>query len=67
MINGERKIKMSKKKIKKLQEAPKTSTKVLTCYCEHEFQDSQYGKMRRMCNAIANGGYRCTVCGKDVN
>lgn len=58
---------MSKKKMKKLQEGPKTSIKVLKCYCTSEFQDKRYGKMKRLCNITARDGvYRCTVCGKDV-
>lgn len=59
---------MSKKKMAKLNQAPQTSTKVLSCYCESEFQDKRYGKTKRVCNTTARDGvYRCTVCGKDVN
>jgi len=47
---------MSKKKLKKLNEAPKTSTKI-----------KEYGKMKRLCNETAiEGVYVCTVCGKEV-
>lgn len=35
------------------------------CYCENEFQDKKYGKKMRVCNETTNG-YRCTVCGKDI-
>lgn len=33
----------------------------------HPFQDQTYGNKMRVMNPTAkNGGYRCTVCGKDV-
>lgn len=38
---------------------------VKRCYCENAFQDEKYGKGMRVCNKTANG-YRCTVCGKDI-
>ena len=51
-----------------MNEAPKTSTRILPCYSESKFQDDMYGKMKRLCNTTARDGvYRCTVCGKDVN
>ena len=56
---------MTKKK--KLKEGPKTSTKVLTCYCEHKFQDDRYGKKKRLFNRTGKDGeWRCTVCGKNL-
>jgi len=43
--------------------------KVLVCDCENEWQDSHYGKGKRLHNPmVANHkliGYRCTVCGKE--
>ena len=45
-------------------------TKVLKCKCQHEFQDSVYGKGYRVFNECMSGakvtGYRCTVCGNTV-
>ena len=41
-------------------------TKVKSCTCQHEFQDSVYGKGRRVHNKTNGNGrpeYRCTVCG----
>ena len=37
------------------------------CDCESKFQDEKYGKGMRIHNERAgkNGGYRCTVCGKE--
>lgn len=42
-------------------------TKILTCTCLHDFQDSRYGFLKRVHNfarkAFAgDGGWRCTVC-----
>ena len=36
------------------------------CTCEHEYQDSKYGKQMRVHN-FGNGKevWRCTVCGKE--
>ncbi len=40
-------------------------TKIMKCYCKHEFQDSRYGKQNRVYNKTKDDGiYRCTVCGK---
>lgn len=40
---------------------------IKTCTCEHKFQDEKYGRFMRIHNPRAgkNGGYRCTVCGKE--
>jgi len=43
-------------------------TEVLTCTCQHEYQDKKYGKGMRVHNkAAGNKGtekkWRCTVCG----
>ncbi len=42
------------------------STKIVHCSCTHEFQDSVYGKGRRVANRTASipVTYRCTVCAK---
>ena len=42
--------------------------KILTCSCEHEYQDKLYGKHKRVHNQTKkqNGEvYRCTVCSKE--
>jgi len=47
------------------------NTKVALCTCNHPWQDSKYGKNRRLHNRCAGGGvkgiggrgWRCTVCG----
>jgi len=36
-------------------------TKILTCDCNHKFQDRTYGKNKRIHNSTAKG-WRCTVC-----
>lgn len=36
------------------------------CFCVHAWQDRKYGHGHRVCNEKKSGGYRCTVCGKDV-
>ena len=46
--------------------------KVLTCTCNSEFQDREYGRGNRVHNPMTKGsghslqflGFRCTVCGK---
>jgi len=41
-------------------------TKVISCACEHEFQDKVYGKYQRLHNKKtkeSTGKWRCTVCG----
>jgi len=44
------------------------STIVLNCSCQHEFQDKEYGKGRRLFSLKIKGGKaKCTVCGKEVN
>lgn len=44
-------------------------TKIMTCSCEHEYQDKKYGKYKRVFNKKAKPGtggimWHCTVCGK---
>lgn len=41
------------------------------CTCTHDYQDSVYGKQKRVCNPIgkdakgtSDGTHKCTVCGK---
>lgn len=44
-----------------------SNTKVVSCSCSHEYQDSKYGKGKRLANAAGGkggSGYRCTVCAK---
>lgn len=39
------------------------------CTCHSDFQDKIYGKNNRVFNSIGKddkGGYRCTVCGKEI-
>lgn len=42
------------------------STKIVACSCKHEFQDSKYGKGKRVHNAC-NSGWSCTVCSNSKN
>ncbi len=39
--------------------------RVMDCSCPHEFQDSRYGKGKRLHNPHKGGKYGCTVCGKE--
>lgn len=47
-------------------------TKIISCTCQHEFQDKTYGKGKRVMNLQGKNGkptgatpkYRCTVCDK---
>ena len=41
------------------------ASEVKRCSCKHEGQDNLYGKGNRLMNAY-NKGYRCTVCGKEL-
>lgn len=41
-------------------------TAILTCTCEHKYQDEKYGKNKRLHNET-DKGYRCTVCGNAKN
>lgn len=41
------------------------STKLAKCGCRHAYQDEQYGEENRLMNKKKNGGWCCTVCGKD--
>jgi len=43
------------------------NTKILKCYCNHDFQDEQYGRKMRVHNHTLKGydgraGWRCTIC-----
>jgi hypothetical protein len=41
------------------------ATKLITCTCKHGYQDSKYGKRRRVANELSKSvpkKYRCTVC-----
>jgi hypothetical protein len=46
-------------------------TKVFHCTCKSDYQDEVYGKGNRLFNPRGKGdkidGYRCTVCGKEIN
>lgn len=45
-----------------------STTKIIECSCTHEFQDSRYGKWKRVHNPAKNDNrvkYRCTVCGNE--
>lgn len=38
---------------------------ILTCDCNHDFQDKRYGYKRRVFNRCKETNkFRCTVCGK---
>lgn len=37
--------------------------RVMDCICVHEYQDSKYGKGKRVMNPKKKG-YQCTVCGR---
>lgn len=41
---------------------------ILKCSCQHEFQDSLYGKGNRLCNPCKKQEhlFRCTVCKKEI-
>ena len=42
------------------------ATKILSCFCDSEFQDKEYGKYSRLCLLTAKDNtYRCTICGKE--
>lgn len=50
---------------KSLTSAAKHGTIKVRCTCEHEFQDSRYGKGIRIANLRKAGTESsCTVCGK---
>ena len=44
-------------------------TKIITCTCEHAYQDLKYGTNKRVCNQKVNksgaAAFRCTVCCKE--
>lgn len=40
----------------------KEGVRILKCTCEHEFQDSLYGKGMRVHNVTKDGSAACTVC-----
>ena len=43
-------------------------TSILSCTCQHSYQDAIYGQGKRLHNyapkELGTGGWRCTVCGK---
>lgn len=44
-------------------------TRILTCTCDHNYQDEKYGHKKRVMNETKGGTpdnkeYRCTVCDK---
>jgi len=51
--------------------ATERMTKLLGCECAHSYQDTVYGRQRRVHNrtkqnkAIVSRAWRCTVCGKE--
>lgn len=49
--------------------ASNVNCKVMSCNCDHDFQDGHYGKGKRLFNKTGGSGkgqvgWRCTVCGK---
>lgn len=40
------------------------ASEVKECNCEHDFQDSRYGKGKRLKICQADGRWECTVCGR---
>lgn len=41
------------------------NTRIMACTCKHEFQDTQYGKGKRVFNKqIGDNKWACSVCGK---
>jgi hypothetical protein len=45
----------------------KSLTYVSSCTCSHVFQDTEYGRERRVFNTMKSGKSRCTVCGAVKN
>jgi len=44
------------------------NAQILTCTCQHDFQDKRYGKGKRVHNPCKKGNaIRCTVCGNEKN
>jgi len=42
-----------------------SETAILPCTCDNRFQDSRYGKGKRVFNwGDKSKAYKCTVCGK---
>jgi hypothetical protein len=39
-------------------------TSVISCTCQHDYQDKTYGSGKRLHNPMQNGQWRCTVCSK---
>lgn len=61
---------MKKKEQQQEQESKKNGTIVLSCTCEHKFQDGVYGVGKRLHNlscAKNTKKARCTVCAKVVS
>jgi len=46
----------------KIVQSNKSKTVILSCACQHEYQDKKYGKEKRVFNITLKGA-RCTVCG----
>lgn len=40
-----------------------STTKAMPCTCVHAQQDKMYGPGKRLHNRMADGRWRCTVCG----
>lgn len=38
-----------------------SGTKILKCYCQHEYQDEKYGKNNRV-HTVGEKFNKCTVC-----
>ena len=42
-----------------------SGTRIITCACASEFQDTRYGQGRRVANVNEGGVAHCAVCGKE--
>lgn len=40
-------------------------SRIVSCVCQHQFQDQRYGTGKRVANPTAKGTYRCTVCQRE--
>jgi hypothetical protein len=47
------------------------ATKIISCNCKNEFQDTRYGQGRRVHNQMKDQGaqkqWRCAVCQKETS
>jgi hypothetical protein len=42
------------------------ASNVLKCFCEHEFQDKEYGYHKRLHTPVDKvNTWRCTICGRE--